>query len=235
MEELDLKEVFNLFLGKAFQIIFIVILTAIIGAIYSYGFITPKYSSSTTLLLTGTTNDETASTNTVTTTDLTLNSKLVSTYSELVKSKKVLRQVISNLNLDLSEGALRSNVSVISVKDTEIIKITVANENAAYSARIVNEIAKVFSGVVSDYYNIDNVNIVDEAEVSNTPSNINHGKDIIIFAFAGLVIAVVYVLLANMLDTTVKSQEDIEKGFGLPVLVSIPYIDNFNGEKGGKK
>ena len=58
---------------------------------------------------------------------------------------------------------------------------------------------------------------------------------LIIFAFIGAVISVAYVLVANMLDTTIKSTEDIEKGFGIPVLVSIPLIDNIANVKGGKR
>lgn len=235
MEELDLKELFNLFLSKIFQIIAIVVVAAVIGIIYTYGFTTPKYSSSTTLVLTGADKNGAASENSITTTDITLNSKLVSTYSELVRSKKVLRQVISNLNVDVSEDELRKNVSVKAVEDTELIRITVTNENATYSAKIANEIAKVFSDMVSDIYNISNIHVVDEAEVEDTPSNINHKKDVVIFAFAGGVIAVMYVLIANMLDTTIKTPEDIEKGFGIPVLVSIPMIESFTGDKGGKK
>lgn len=235
MEELDLKELFSLFISKIFQIITIVAIAGIIGIIYTYGFTTPKYTSSTTLVLVGSTEKKGDEfTNTITSTDVNLNSKLVSTYSELAKSKKVLRKVISNLNIDISEGKLRNNVSVTSVKDTELIRISVSNENAAYSQRIANEIAKVFSELISETYNINNITIIDEAEVSNVPSNINHPKDVIIFAFGGLAIAIVYVLIANMLDTTIKTQDDIEKGFGLPVLVSIPQIDNFS-EKGGKK
>ena len=236
MEELDLKELFSLFLSKIFQIILIVIITTGIGVIYTFGFTTPKYSSSTTLVLTGSEQSkENDGTNSITTTDVTLNSKLVSTYSELVKSSKVLRQVISNLGIDVNEEELRKNVSVKSVEDTEVIKITVTNENAAYSAKIANEIAKIFSNMVSEIYNINNIYIVDDAEVSNTPSNIHHSKDVVIFGFLGIVIAVMYVLIANMLDTTIKTPEDIEKGVGLPVLVTIPYIENFGVEKGGKR
>ena len=124
---------------------------------------------------------------------------------------------------------------VKSVEDTEVIKITVTNENAAYSAKIANEIAKIFSNMVSEIYNINNIYIVDDAEVSDTPSNIHHSKDVVIFGFLGIVIAVMYVLIANMLDTTIKTPEDIEKGVGLPVLVTIPYIENFGVEKGGKR
>ena len=236
MEELDLKELLDLFMSKILQIILIVIIAAGIGIIYTMGFVTPKYSSSTSLVLT--TSEKSAevdSTNSITTTDITINSKLVSTYSELVKSKKVLRQVISNLNIDVSEDALRNNVSVDAVEDTELIRITVTNENAVYSAKIANEIAKVFSEMIPEIYNINNIYILDEAEVEDVPSNINHARDVIIFTFIGLVIAIGYVLIANMLDTTIKSPEDIEKGFNLPVLVSIPLIDNFNVEKGGIK
>ena len=236
MEELDLKELLDLFMSKILQIILIVIIAAGIGIIYTMGFVTPKYSSSTSLVLT--TSEKSAevdSTNSITTTDITINSKLVSTYSELVKSKKVLRQVISNLSIDVSEDALRNNVSVDAVEDTELIRITVTNENAVYSAKIANEIAKVFSEMIPEIYNINNIYILDEAEIEDVPSNINHARDVIIFALIGLVIAVGYVLIANMLDTTIKSPEDIEKGFNLPVLVSIPLIDNFNVEKGGIK
>lgn len=236
MEELDLKELFSLFLSKIFQIILIVIITTGIGVIYTFGFTTPKYSSSTTLVLTGSEQSkENDGTNSITTTDVTLNSKLVSTYSELVKSSKVLRQVISNLNIDVNEDELRKNVTVKSVEDTEVIKITVTNENAAYSAKIANEIAKIFSNMVSEIYNINNIYIVDDAEVSDVPSNIHHGKDIVIFAFLGLVISIMYVLIANILDTTIKTPEDVEKGVGLPVLVTVPYIENFGNDKGGKR
>ena len=49
MEELDLKDLFNLFLSKIFQIILIVIIATGIGVVYTMGFTTPKYTSSKTL------------------------------------------------------------------------------------------------------------------------------------------------------------------------------------------
>lgn len=228
MEELDLKELFQIFWNKKIQILLIILIFIVIGIIYTVGFVTPMYSSSTTLVLAG--SDKSSSTNTattdsITTSDITINSKLVATYSELVKSKNVLRKVISNLGINVDEANLRQNVSVSSVKDTELIEITVSNENAGYSAKIANEIAKVFTEKVGEIYNINNVHVVDEAEVSSSPSNVNHAKDIVIFAFIGAVIAIMYVLIANMLDTTVKTQQDIEKLTKCPVLASIPIYD----------
>lgn len=237
MEELDLKEFFNIFWSKKIQIVFIIAIFLVIGVVYTMGFTTPKYSASTTLVLAQSNSNKT-STNTITATDITVNSKLVSTYSELVKSKNVLRQVKSNLNIDINENTLRNNVKVSSVKDTELIEITVTSENPNYSSKVANEIAKVFTEKVKEIYNIDNIQIVDNAEVPTAPSNINHKKDIIIFAFVGLVVAAIYVLLANMLDTTVKTAEEVEKMFKLPVLASIPIYDTEPQKskgKGGRK
>ena len=241
MEELDLKELFEIFWSKKVQIILIILIFAVIGIIYTMGFVTPVYTSSTTLVL-ATSNGEnqstTNTTNSITTTDITLNSKLVSTYSVLVRSKDVLGQVISNLGIDISWESLKNNVTVSAVEDTEVIEISVTNGNPQYATDIANEIAKVFSDKVAEIYNINNVHIVDEAETPTGPSNINHTKDVIIFAFIGVVVAVIYVLIANMLDTTIKTADDIERQFKLPVLASIPIYGadmQKKKKKGGRK
>ena len=233
MEELDLKELFQIFWNKKIQIILIIAIFMVIGVIYSIGFVTPMYESYTTLLLVKG-EEENAKSDSITTTDLTLNSKLVSTYRELIKSKDVLRQVISNLNIDVNEEDIRNHITVTSVEETELIEITVQNEDPTYAAKIANEIAKVFTEKVAELYKINNVHVIDEAEVENTPSNINHVKDVVIFAFIGLVIAVAYVLIANMLDTTIKTAENVEKLFKVPVLANIPLY-NFENGKGGRK
>ena len=235
MEEIDLKEFVMLFWNRKVSIILITIIFMLIGIIYSVGFVTPKYTSSTTLLL-ATSESSNSKTNTITTSDITLNSKLVSTYSELVKSKNVTRQVISNLGIDETEDELRDSITVSSVKDTELIKISVTDKNATNAYNVANEIAKVFTQKVSEIYNINNEQVLDQAEVSSVPSNINHTKDVIMFTFVGLFVAIVFVLVANMLDTTIKSSEEVEKLCNVPVIASIPlYSFEIATNKGGKR
>ncbi len=237
MEELDLKELFSLFWNKKGYIAIIVAIFIVIGMIYTMAFVSPAYKSETSLLLVKTGSTTTADgtlTEAITQTDVTLNQKLVSTYSELIKSKSVIREVIQNLNLQESEDAVRRSVTVSSVKDTELIKITVTNANPQNAKIIANEIASVFTELVAETYKINNVNIIDAAEVEEEPYNINHAKDILIFAFIGFVIAVLYVLIANMLDNTIKTVEDIEKNTGLLVLASIPEYTQIE-DKGGKR
>lgn len=227
MEELDLKEIFNMFWTRKIQIILIVLIFIIIGALYSYIYVSPVYKSYTTLVLATASEESGISSETITTSDITLNKNLVSTYTKLIQSKTVLRRVISNLDIEKNEDTLKNNVSVSSVADTQLIQINVTDENPYQAKIIANEVAKVFADEVARIYKINNVHIVDEAEEETTPYNINHTKDLIMFAFVGLVVASGYVLITNMLDTTVKDQEDIEKKLGLSVLVKIP-INNFD-------
>lgn len=239
MEEIDLKELFEMFWNKKILIISVVILFGIIGMLYSFLLVVPKYTSSTTLVLTkaDSVSKPTELDESITTSDVTLNSQLVSTYSELAKSKKILRTVISNLQIDIDEAELRRSVSVTSVKDTEFIEIRVSNEDPALAAQIANEIANVFTVNIAEIYSINNVHIVDQAEPANGPSNVNHFKDLVIFSFLGLVVSGMYILILNMLDTTVKSIEDIERLTKLTVLAALPIYDadSKSKKKGGKR
>lgn len=242
MEELDLKELLQIFWEKKIHIILIVAIFAVIGVIYSICFVVPKYEAATTLLLA--TNSSSSATATgagteITTTDVTLNSKLVSTYSVLVKSDTAIRKVISNLGIEASEESIKKNVSVTAKADTEVIEIKVRNEDPVIAAKIANEIANVFIGNIKEFYGIENVHVVDKAEIEEIPYNVNNIKNIVIFAFVGIVVSAMYVLLANMLDTTIKSSTDIEKVTELAVLASIPIYDmsetKGKNKKGGRR
>lgn len=233
MEELDLREIIDLFWKNKIQIILIILAFVVIGAVYTMYFVTPVFTPSTTLLL-ATEQSAGKEDLSITTTDVTLNSKLISTYSELIKSKKVLRKVKDNLGIDISENTLKGRISVKAVSDTEFIRISVSDEDSETATRIANETAKVFAEEVSEYYKINNVHVVDVAEVEEEPSNVNHIKDILIFAAIGAVLAAIVTVLENMLDTSIQSVDDIEKLCSIVVLASIPF-DSTEGKKGGRR
>ncbi|MDO5557391.1 MAG: Wzz/FepE/Etk N-terminal domain-containing protein [Clostridia bacterium] len=51
MEELDLKELFSIFWRKKIIILIIVAIFIVIGTVYTYTIVEPKYESYTTLVL----------------------------------------------------------------------------------------------------------------------------------------------------------------------------------------
>ena len=236
MEELDLKELFNIFWSRKVYIALITIIFVLIGVVYTLLMVKPKYKASTRLILAKMETTSEANKDSITSTEITLNQKLLPTYSALIKEKSLLTQVINNFGIEVSEKALEKNVSINLVSDSELIEITIINENSEYAALIANELARVFIDKVSEIYNINNVSVIRKAEADDVPYNINHTKDIVIFAFIGIVVAAVYALVANMLDTTIKTAEDIDKHVKLTVLAEIPlYESEITIKKGGRK
>ena len=126
MEELDLKELFFMFWNKKLEIILITLMFVAVGIGYSYFFVKPEYTSTTSLVLAQSSSSGHTGDGAISATDLTMNSKLVSTYSELIKRKAILGQVCENLNIpDSNIQELRGKIKVNSAKNTEIIEISV--------------------------------------------------------------------------------------------------------------
>ena len=225
MEELDLKELISIFLNKKYLIIIVLLLFAIFGIVYTNKILTPLYQSSTTLVLVQIGSDNISQQTSITTTDVTLNSKLVDDYREIAKSKTVASTVKDNLNLQQSIEDIQESISVTAISETEVIKITVTNPDPELAYSIANEVAIVFKDKVNEIYKVSNVHVLDKAEIPNEPSNIHLLKNIVIFMFVGFILVSAYILLINMLDTTIKTDLDIEKNLGLPVLASIVLTD----------
>lgn len=236
MEELDLKQLLKIFANRKIYMILITVIFLLMGIVYTLTMVKPRYKASTKLILAKTESTSENDNKGITGTELTLNQKLISTYTEIVKTKSVVRQVIDNLNLDISEESLEKSISIKLKNDTDMIEITITNDNPENAAIIANEVAKVFSAKVAEVYNINNIKVMDKAEVNNEPYNINHPKDVAIFTLVGFVVAVIYAFVANMLDTTIKTNEDIEKNVKLTVLAEIPlYESDVQMKKGGRR
>lgn len=236
MEELNLKQLINIIWNGKKYIIITIILSVLLGIGYSYFLVTPKYEASTTLVLAKAEEKATNEISTgITQTDLNINQNLVFTYRELIRSKTVIREVMENLKIkDLKETTLKNNITVSSVRDTELIEITVKDENPERATNIANEIAKVFTVHVAEIYNINNVHVIDKAELNNVPYNVHHTKDIAVIALIGAILSIVCIIILSLLDTTVKTQEDIEKVTGMIILAEIPEI-SFDLKVGGRR
>lgn len=229
MEELDIKKLISIFWNKRLHIVAIVIVSMILGVIYSFTLVKPKYESYTTVLLVKD-SKEGEDPEKITSSDLGLAKNLIGTYNELIKSRATLRATIDNLKINETEETLVKKITISQVKDAAMLKISIKDNDPVNAMRIANEITKVFEEKATTAYGLNNVRIWDAAEQPIVPCNINHVRDVLIFIVIGIVIAVVYVLIANMFDTTIKDASDVENNSELITLVSIPFV---NEEKGG--
>lgn len=216
MEEINLSEVYSYFKSKILWIILAIVVIVILGNIYTVITRTPMYQSNTTIVLVGESKKE------YNQSDSLLNQNLIGTYSQIIKSRKVLSQVIENLDLKMTTEELSNSITTSSVEETEIIQITVENAKAKDAQKITDEVAKVFSKEIKDIYNLENVTIIDKAELAKSPYNVNYVKDNIIYLVIGIVLSFGVVFVMYYFDTSIKSSEVVEEKLGLTVIGIVP-------------
>lgn len=218
MEEFNIFEFLKYYWSKILFVIIFVIIGLVGSYIYTFNTQVPIYESKTSLLLTKSSD----STTTITQNDVSLNKNLVSTYRQIIKSRRILDEVIKNMYLELSYEELSKQVEVSSVNDTELIVISVYNEDNNLAKYIADEIANVFKKEIVEIYNIENVSIIDSAIISDIPYNVHILKQFLIGGALGFVLSSAIILFFFYLDDTIKTEEDIERKIGLAVLGSVP-------------
>ncbi len=217
MEEINLKELYDYFKERLVLILTIVLVVVVLGSAYSIFFKTPLYQSTSKILL-GSANG------TYTTSDVTLNASLVKTYSEIAKSDLVVSQVINNTGVKKSASEIASNITLSAVSESLMVQISVADENPEVAKQITDSLVEVFIKEAKDKMNSANFTIIDEATTPSKPYNVNLTKDLVIYLLIGIVVALTVVFVIFYFDTTVKSSDDVEEKFGLPILGVVPKI-----------
>ena len=199
--EIDLSQLFYILWKNVLWII----LAAVICADIGYGIATfaktPIYTASADMLVNNKQNASSSeNANTVTSSDLTASSSLVTTYSIILKSHTVLEKVIRTLGLDYSYAELSNMISVSTVDNTQVMRVTVKNEDPQIAMDIVAQIVSLAPAVIVDKAEVGSVKTVDQPWSSGC----------------------CFFVLRELLNNTFKTEADVTRELGLPILGVIP-------------
>lgn len=220
IKELELKQFLKLFWDRKLFIIIVMVVFAIMGWAKVEYFTTPVYEASGKLICAR--NEETIQAGaTVTSSELTMPSSLSDTYAELIKSDLVVNKVIQNLGLNMTAGQLSSNITLTPLTRV-YYQISAKSVDKEKAAEIANEFIKVFSAEIKEFYEIDNIYVVDNAEVPTSAINMNVMKSIKIFTGIGFVVAAAAVMIMFIFNNTVTNSDQIKRYTKLTTLASIP-------------
>ena len=223
-QEIDLIELFKKIIKHLPLIILLSVIVGVASFAASKFLITPKYDSNATMIVssskqnTDPNNPQAA----VELGQIQANKALISTYSEIVKSKGIADRVIANLGLDMDYEVFSNKVSIEPVKDTQIISVKVVDTIPERAKDIANETANIFKSSIGDIMNMDNVQILDGATLPEEPSSPKIGKNTAIGIMLGFILGIAIVMIKELSDTRIKSSEDVTAEFDIPVLGLIP-------------
>ena len=225
-EVIDLTEILSAVRQHLLELIFVTLVAALVGFTVSKFLMNPKYDSSA-LMIVNTRQDVNAN---VTSDQINSATKLVSTYSIIIKSDTVLQQVIDNLGLNLTYAQLNKRVTVAAVDDTQVMKITVQSDSPEWARQVCEQIITVAPDVIKEAVEAGSVKVISNASLATEPVSPNIKKNTMLAAAVGFVLVIGIIVLQVLLDNKINTEEDVTKYLDMTVLGVIPQYD-----QGGKK
>ena len=219
-EKIDLREYFFILKKKIWLIVASALVCGLISGLVSFFVLSPVYEANTSLIVNKEVGNET--TEMTTTDDLNYVQKLALTYGEIIKSRTVITSTIEKLGLDMTYSELANAVSVTNVSDTQIIKISVQNENPLIATKICNAIPEIFSTEVQRIVKASGVEVIDKAIMPQNPIKPNKKMNVLIAMVLGVMVSVFIIFLIEALNTKIKEPRDIEEKLGIPVFGVVP-------------
>lgn len=219
MEEINLRDLLSYF--KKHLVLFVVMVLFVVsaGTVYSVFIQKPEYKAQATVILSSDKSKTTIQN------EINANKNLIDTYTEVVKSHRVLDRVKSEMQINDSYEQLVKKVTVASLKDTEIISISVVDLDKYHSYSLANKIADTFTDEISQIYNDKSVNVLDRAVEPQKPYNVDIIKQEAIYTAAGIILATAVIFLMFYFDRTIKTTEQIEQLFKLPIFGKVRKLE----------
>ena len=218
-ETIDLREYFAIIKKRFWIIALIAVIAAVVSGLISFFMLKPVYEAKSTLIVN---TEKTQESQMITGDQFSVTQKLAVTYGEIIKSRIVLEDVISNLNLDTTYEDLVEQVTISPVKDTQIISISVQDTNKQRARDIANEIPKVFTNEAKRITKANDVQVIDKAIIPKNPIKPNKMMNVAIAFVLGTMIGLFVIFLLEYLDNKIKTPQDIEKHLGLNVIGVVP-------------
>lgn len=225
-EVIDLTEILSAVRQHLLELIFVTLVAALVGFTASKFLMNPKYDSSA-LMIVNTRQDVNAN---VTSDQINSATKLVSTYSIIIKSDTVQAQVIDNLGLNLTYAKLNKRVTVAAVDDTQVMKITVQSDSPEWARQVCEQIITVAPDVIKEAVEAGSVKVISNPSLATEPVSPNIMKNTMLAAAVGFVLVIGIIVLQVLLDNKINTEEDVTKYLDMTVLGVIPQYD-----QGGKK
>lgn len=162
------------------------------------------------------------------------------TMRELVESDLVAIAVIDSLELDRSPEALQKAVDASFSPETAVLNVRVQDPDPELAAEIASTIGEEFSRLVDERFGrvaVDaegsqlplTVTVWDSGRTNPTQVAPRPIRAMSIALVLGLGLGLLAAFLRDFFDRTLRSREDVEVGFGAPVIGQVPFVRRSRG------
>lgn len=218
--EIDILELVYYFRTQAVLLLIVCLAGGLLAGGVTHFFITPKYQATSKLYMVSASNDSI-----VDLTDLNLGTSLSEDYTELLRIRPIIEEVIEDCRLEYSYEEVLDMLAISTLGETRILTITVESTSAEEAKRIANTLAAKAVTYLPKLMEISPPNIAENAIVPEAPSSPSLVKNVVLGAVGALFLTMAVLTVFFTMDDTMKSAEEVEKAFGVMPLTVVPEGD----------
>lgn len=233
-ETISLQEILTLLKKKAVLILSMFFVGIGVSALITFMVITPKYSAASQLIATSQSKDTNANTDSINS-----NLMMINTYKDFIKGRVVTETAREKLEKeDGFKGTaddVKNMINVEQTQNSQMFSVVVTSENPEEAAKVANVVSDIFKKEAKEYTDADKVSVISKAEVPTAPVSPNKKINLAIGGILGLIIGIGLSLLSQLFNRTVKSIDYVTESLNVPVLGSIPIMDEKSVNDARKK
>ncbi len=211
--EIDLKGYYKLIKQRLWIVIGCIILFTLPTSILAKDTYIPIYQASTELMVTSSTEiiDYNA-------------------LSVIIRTPIVLDKVVEWYpDLRMTSEQIGSAITVAAENGSQVLRIRALDSDHSKAVKIVNSVSQVVKAAVPQAMNVDEVTILNPAKETSNPVPINPKSHkyivmLVLSLFGAVIVAVGIIFFLDILDDTLKTEEDIRSIFGKSTLAVIPKM-----------
>lgn len=220
-------------LRKHFKMLIVwTLLAGVLGFVVAQFVVVPKYTATTEILVNqkhG--NDNNGQAYNIQQADI----QMINTYKDLITNQVVLNKVSHELNssktareygrsYNMPVSKLKGAIKISNQQNSQVFSVAVKTDDPNLSAATANTIARVFKKQIKKIMSVNNVTIVSRAAAPDSPSFPNVKLFTLAGAVLGLVFSAIYLVIKELMDTTIKDDDFMTKELGL---TNLGHIDHF--------
>ena len=222
---MELKDYFRV-IRKRWQIIVAVILVVVAGAALATA-LSPRVYEATTRLFVSTSG---SSDSNALLSGSNFTQQRVKSYADVITTPNVLDPVIATLGLKTTAAKLGDQITATVPLDTVIIEVAVTNTNPRVAAQVADAVGRQFTTTVADLESVSaggsspvKVTVVSAPTVPTVPISPKPARNLALGVVLGLLLGLGLALLRDLLDTTIKNENDCSEVTAATVIGGIAF------------
>ena len=236
MQELDIRAIVSALLSKIKWIILSAVVLALAFGLYAKLFVKSTYRSEMQMYVSNYT--DLSSAQGASTGGLSASQVLVNEYIVILKHDDITSKVAAQLREQgagyvMTNGAIKGAVSMSSVDETAMLRITATTTDPDLSKAICDAYAAVAPVQLKEVMEMGTIKPMGDEAKPGSKVGPNVTKNAVLGGVIGMVLACAVVLVIYMLDNTVTGEREIKRRLNVTVLGEVPSLQP--DKKGEKK